>query len=181
MRGKLITIEGIDGCGKTTLCKSLADRLPANDYLFTYEPYLEATRDLLHDPEESLSRTDIFLQDRVEHCLDVITPALDQGQNVICDRYMLSTIAYQNEEISWYMCERPDLTIVLMVHPPDATAQCASREAQDTDFDWVEYGKMYEIQNRMQRATYPGLRVFIPGLLPDTEQLCYEEIINFCA
>jgi dTMP kinase len=180
MRGKLITIEGIDGCGKTTLCNSLRNRLPANDYLFTYEPYFNATRDRLHDPEEEQSRTDIFLQDRIEHCLDVISPALDRGQNVICDRYMLSTIAYQNEDVSWRMCEKPDLTLILRVHPPDATNQRALRDSQTTDFDWIEYSKMYEIQDRMIKATYPGLKVVIPGLIPDTEQLCYEEIINLC-
>lgn len=177
MRGKFITIEGIDGSGKSTLCKELASRLPDDDYIFTYEPYLDATRDMLHDPEESLSRTDIFLQDRIEHCLDVISPALDDGKNVICDRYMLSTIAYQNEDVSWYMCEKPDLTLILCVDPGLASSQRTLRDPQSTDFDWVEYSKMHEIQNRMIESYYPGKKRLIHGLCKFTFDDVFREIL----
>jgi dTMP kinase len=98
--GRLLALEGIDGCGKSTQAKALAEALPAQ---LTHEPgatVLGATlRTLLLAPEAppvSL-RTEALLMaaDRAEHIALVIAPALLSGQWVVSDRFSGSTVAYQ--------------------------------------------------------------------------------------
>jgi dTMP kinase len=99
-RGRLIALEGIDGCGKTTQAQLLAARLGG---LYTAEPgdsELGARlRSLLLDPGSPAisSRAEALLMcaDRSEHVDTVIRPALTAGQWVVTDRFSGSTLAYQ--------------------------------------------------------------------------------------
>jgi dTMP kinase len=101
-RGRLIALEGIDGCGKSTQSKAVAAALGA---LLTHEPGATPLgarlRGLLLDPDSDLSppapRTETLLMaaDRAEHVAQVIEPALASGAWVVTDRYSGSTIAYQ--------------------------------------------------------------------------------------
>ncbi len=100
-----ITIEGIDGCGKTTQAKLLSAWFLQNNlkHILTKEPggteIGRRIRDIL------LAKTDIkisaktelllFLADRLEHLIQVIKPSLDKGYTVLCERYIDSTLAYQ--------------------------------------------------------------------------------------
>ncbi len=98
--GRLIALEGIDGCGKTTQARLLAERLGA---LLTFEP--GATRlgaslrslVLERDQPPVGQRTEALLMaaDRAQHVAELIRPALDQGTWVITDRFSGSTLAYQ--------------------------------------------------------------------------------------
>ena len=96
-----ITIEGIDGTGKSSLAKALAERLGQSRVLLTREPTdaspwgrrlrEAATQGRLSHEEE----IDHFHRDRLHHLESVIKPALAAGKIVISDRYVDSTLAYQ--------------------------------------------------------------------------------------
>jgi dTMP kinase len=98
--GRLIALEGIDGCGKSTQARLLADRLGA---LLTFEPGatgLGATlRSLLLEgrPATVGGRAEALLMaaDRAQHVSEVVVPALSAGTWVVTDRYSASTLAYQ--------------------------------------------------------------------------------------
>ena len=98
--GRLIAIEGIDGCGKSTQARILAEDLGA---VLTHEPGATALgrslRSLLLDPggEAPTERAEALLMaaDRAEHVARVVLPALRQGRWVVTDRYSASTLAYQ--------------------------------------------------------------------------------------
>lgn len=101
-RGRLIALEGIDGCGKSTQAKAVAATLGA---LLTHEPGATPLgarlRRLLLDTDPDVPapapRTETLLMaaDRAEHVAQVIRPALESGGWVVTDRYSGSTVAYQ--------------------------------------------------------------------------------------
>ena len=99
-----LTIEGIEGAGKSTFLELLEAELVKRgvDFLRTREPggcaLGRQIRPLLLDASQKVSdRAELFLflADRAQHVADTIRPALERGQWVICDRYADSTIAYQ--------------------------------------------------------------------------------------
>ncbi len=107
MRGRFITFEGVDGCGKSTQLHLLADWLGgrlAGGLEVTREPggtplgaelrrlLLEARGEDAPVPEAELL---LFLADRAQHARRMILPALADGRWVLCDRYSDSTMAYQ--------------------------------------------------------------------------------------
>jgi len=101
---KLITFEGVDGCGKSTQLNRAAAYLLGlgNEVVTTFEPggtplgkeirKLLLAGDFVPVPETELL---LFLADRAQHVRDVIQPALKSGVWVLCDRYSDSTLAYQ--------------------------------------------------------------------------------------
>ena len=111
MKGRLIALEGIDGCGKTTQINHLAEWLPISGLMpkkstlhITREPggteLGKILRDLLLSPKETNSPAPItelllYAADRAQHISQIIEPALNQGDWVISDRFSGSTIAYQ--------------------------------------------------------------------------------------
>ena len=94
----LITFEGIDGSGKSTLIKQVGEYLKSKNLntLITYEPYDEDIRNLIKSgkylPKAELA---LFTADRVQHIENIIFPALKNNMIVLCDRFIDSTIAYQ--------------------------------------------------------------------------------------
>jgi len=104
VNGLFITIEGIDGAGKSTQAQRLAVALRARglEVVLTREPggtrLGAAMRDLLLDPEVHLSdwaECFLYLSDRALHVAEVIRPALDAGRCVVAERFADSTLAYQ--------------------------------------------------------------------------------------
>jgi dTMP kinase len=99
-RGRLIALEGIDGCGKSTQSRALADVLATR---LTFEPGATPVgarlRELLLAPDAAAPapHTEALLMaaDRAEHVARVVEPALAAGEWVVSDRYAGSTIAYQ--------------------------------------------------------------------------------------
>jgi len=99
-RGRLLALEGIDGCGKSTQARSLAATLGAR---LTREPGATdlgaRVRELLLAPDAPATspRAEALLlaADRAEHVHQVLAPALTAGEWVVTDRYAGSTIAYQ--------------------------------------------------------------------------------------
>lgn len=104
-QGRFITIEGPDGAGKTTVIKRVAERLRAQgvDVLLTREPggipIAEQIRSVLHDTSNTAmdSRTEalLYAAARRQHLMEKVKPAMEQGQVVICDRFVDSSLAYQ--------------------------------------------------------------------------------------
>ncbi len=105
MSGLFITLEGLEGSGKTTQQKYIVDELRDKgfDVLLTREPGAtrlgKRIRELLLDPEwsEMTPRAEIllFAADRAQHVEEVVKPALKAGKIVISDRYFDSNLAYQ--------------------------------------------------------------------------------------
>jgi dTMP kinase len=108
-RGKFIVLEGIDGAGTTTVGKAITALLneQANQPTeFTYEPSAGAIgtlarkylkHQLVHPGEPALKH--LFTADRYEHLKNYIIPKLEEGCNVICDRFIWSTAAYQTVKL----------------------------------------------------------------------------------
>ena len=103
--GIFLTFEGIEGCGKTTQMRRLAETLAAQGVpvLTTLEPGegplgRRIREDLLAHHSEPLDPTAelmLYLADRAQHVSRVLLPALKAGKVVLCDRYTDSTLAYQ--------------------------------------------------------------------------------------
>jgi len=130
-----ITFEGIEGCGKTTQIGLLTSFLKTihRPFLLTREPggteVGERIRQILLSPEnvgiEPMAELYLYAAARVQHLRQVISPALRDGQVVICDRFADATLAYQGygrgldlswiEEIHARTMEnvKPDLTFLL--------------------------------------------------------------------
>jgi len=104
-RGKFITFEGLDGCGKSTQAEKLAAVLREQGFqvLVTREPGGTATgekiRHLLLDTSTAglspFAELALMFASRAQHMEEVIQPALAQGRVVLCDRFTDSTEAYQ--------------------------------------------------------------------------------------
>lgn len=105
MRGIFVTFEGIEGCGKTTQAKKLANYLRKRGFnvFETREAggteIGEKIREILHDTRNTKmdAMTEVFLFEaaRKQHIIEIIKPSLERGEIVICDRFMDATIAYQ--------------------------------------------------------------------------------------
>ena len=99
-RGRLIALEGIDGCGKSTQAALLADHLDAR---LTFEPGATelggALRQLLLNPAlpDVVPTAEALLMaaDRAQHTAEVVEPLLSEGISVVTDRFTASTLAYQ--------------------------------------------------------------------------------------
>jgi dTMP kinase len=98
-----ISLEGLDGCGKTTQARLLAARLEAEgvEVVLTREPggtpLGEEIRDLLlHGGDVApWAEAALYAASRAQHVVQLIRPALARGATVICDRYVDSSVAYQ--------------------------------------------------------------------------------------
>ena len=152
-RGKFITFEGCDGCGKSTQLKMFSEYLTKENipHIFTREPgggkISEAIREILLSGK-NMEMTDecealLYAASRVQHLNDRVEPALQEGKLVICDRYVDSSLAYQayarglgvefitqiNERALTNYC--PDLTVFIDLSPEDAFKRKKGADADD--------------------------------------------------
>ncbi len=150
MSGRFITLEGIDGAGKSTHLAALAERMAAGgqEVVATREPggtpLAEQLRELLlHTTMDSLTESLLVFAARRDHLATVIEPALARGASVLCDRYTDATFAYQGggrgfaldvltQLEAWVQQGRqPDLTLWFDVAPQTAAARRAAARAPD--------------------------------------------------
>ena len=152
-RGKFITYEGCDGCGKSTQLKLMSEYLTqkAIAHVFTREPgggkISEAIREILLNGKNA-EMTDecealLYAAARAQHLKDKVEPALAQGKLVICDRYVDSSIAYQAyarglgldfvKKINAFAIENylPDATVFIDLTPEAAFARKKGADEND--------------------------------------------------
>lgn len=108
MLGKFFIFEGVDGSGKSTTMKKVAENLTKKGYdVFvtaepTYSDIGRCFRDLaLEKGIDPLTELYLICADRNEHIIKEINPAIEQGKIVLCDRFYLSTLAYQVVDMAY--------------------------------------------------------------------------------
>jgi dTMP kinase len=157
MTGRFIVFEGGEACGKSTQARLLADRLGA---LFTFQPggtaLGSAIRRIVLDPSNTAldARAEALLlaADKAQHVAEVVGPALARGRDVVCDRYVASSLVYQGHGRGIDLDELrallrfatggldPDLTLLLDV--PDHVTDARLGEHRDR-FE-AESGEFHE-------------------------------------
>ncbi len=187
MRGKFITLEGIDGAGKSTHLTWLADffRQHGITVRITREPggteLGEKLRHILLDPKNTMgAETEALLMfaARREHLDKVIEPALAKGDWVVCDRFTDATFAYQGggRGVDWQHLTQieqwvqrglqPDLTLLFDLAPEIGRrrvrdARCSDRFEQEQD-DF--YCRVREAYLRRAREAPSRIRVIDASL-----------------
>jgi dTMP kinase len=152
-----VTFEGVDGSGKSTQAELLRDALAADgrEVVLTREPggtdVGERVRELvLNGPDVTpWAEAALFAAARAELVATVIRPALDRGADVIADRYVDSSLAYQGIargvgvdhvlELNLHVVQHlmPDLTVLLLLDPSEAGRRVAAPdrlESEGADF-----------------------------------------------
>lgn len=170
MKGKFLTIEGVEGVGKSTNLQSIKQILETSniDFIATREPggtlIAEKIRTLLleHHQEKLCELSELLLvfAARAQHLETVIKPALEAGTWVLCDRFTDATYAYQgggrglsSDAISKLEnlvqgALRPDFTLILDLDPEIGLTRAKNRG----ELDRIEIEKMDFFQK--VRATY---------------------------
>ena len=152
----LVTLEGIDGGGKTTVREGLEERYP--DATFTREPteswYGDAVyRSIGDDDADPLAELFLYTADHADHLSRVVEPALERGDLVVSERYSDSRFAYQGATLEAYdrLAVEDPLEYVVDVHepftiPPDLTIYldidpetAAERAGATNKFERVDY------------------------------------------
>ena len=156
-RGRFVTLEGIDGAGKSTHARWIAEELSRRGrrVVATREPggtpTGEAIREwLLHRPMTHDSETLLMFAARREHLVQVIEPALARGEIVVCDRFTDATYAYQGagHGVSTALIDalaafvhaecNPDLTLLFDVPSEVSRERLARMQARGKSLDRFE-------------------------------------------
>jgi len=178
-RGKLITIEGIDGAGKSSHLEFLRERVTARGHeaLLTREPggtpFGARLREVvLHHPTSALAEALAMFADRAAHVEAAIAPALASGRWVICDRFSDSTYAYQCggrglERDVVVSLERlahpglqPDVTFLFDLDPATALERQAARAGASDAFESRGLDYFVRVRNAyLERAREHASRI----------------------
>lgn len=181
--GRFITVEGIDGCGKSTQARLLAEELERSGYdvLSLREPggvaISEKIRALLLDPAnaEMSATCELLLYEaaRAQLVHEVVAPALAEGRIVVCDRFYDSTTAYQGYAggVPLDAVERanvlavgdfqPALTLVFDIDPALAAERTVSREQDRMEAKGMEFQRRVAEGFRAIAATEPNRVILI--------------------
>lgn len=167
--GLFISLEGIDGSGKSTQAKRLAATLTAKGYdvVLTREPGGSAGAEeiralvLQGEPDRWSAQTEIllFTAARRDHLERTINPALAAGKIVICDRFADSTRMYQGlsrgdlrdtvDDLHRLMIERePDVTLLFDMDPATGLGRALSRQTKEERFE--DFGE--DLQKAMRQG-----------------------------
>ena len=196
MRGKLITLEGIDGSGKSTICRLLQDEKRFAQCVFTREPTTswlgDAVNRALRSDTDHVAELMLFLADHADHVSRLVRPSLESGSNVISDRYSASRCAYQGSTLSdlfedpleWVRTLHkgwtidPDLIVLFDIDPAIAVKRCGHRGEQ-SKFEKIEFLKTVRRNYLHLAAEDPGRFVIISSDRPLNE--VKEEVFRIIA
>lgn len=174
MSGALLVLEGVDGSGTTTQGHRLVHHLneAGTPAVFTCQPSSGELGQLLRklmrlggqgNITDPCAMALLFAADRLDHIARVIHPALDGGKTVVCDRYVLSSLAYQGSfvDVEWVAQlnarARPaDLTILVDVDVETAAKRRASRGGQPDQYE-VDQTQRQVAENYRRFAQRPML------------------------
>ncbi|MCG7854696.1 MAG: dTMP kinase [Methanoregulaceae archaeon] len=188
----LITIEGIDGSGKSSLVSSLARLLEDECPVITREPgstWLgESVRRAIADGADPVTEALLFVADHAAHIATVIRPALSAGKLVISDRYSDSRYAYQqvmlegiiDRPLAWLRAVHdgwtipPDLTFLIVLPVEEALSRMGDGRTLE---HFEEAGVLSRVQENYLSlaAEEPSRFVLVDGLKKE------EEIADFVA
>lgn len=172
MKGLLITLEGIDGSGKSTAIRHIAaklkERLPHRKLLITAEPSDSGAgrilrSEILKNPKSELSPAEhmeelfLFMADHAHHLAQTIIPSLEEGAIVLCDRYADSTAAYQGvtlrgiipDPVQWIQeIYRPwnlcpNRTLLFLLDPQLSVQRISSRSGREK-FERLEFLRLVD-------------------------------------
>ena len=186
--GLFITFEGVDGSGKSTHARLLAEHLAARGAAVCHTvepggtPFGLELRRLLLDPGSRHPTPDaellLYLADRAQHLAEVIEPALAAGRVVVCERYHDSTIAYQAfgrglpRPRVRRLCELvgrwPDLTVLLDL-PPAAALHRLGPRLDRLEAEGVSLLSKVAAGYRRLAAREPGRFVVVDAARPQGE------------
>jgi dTMP kinase len=201
MRAKFITLEGIDGAGKSTHLQWLADRLrrDGHEVVLTREPGGTALGErlralLLHEPMDIGTETLLMFAARQQHLASVIRPALARGAWVVSDRFTDATFAYQGggrgmpvaklEALEAWVQEglQPDLTIFFDVPVEIGQGRLKASQAALDRFEREATGFHERVRAAyLERATrYPARIRVVDSTKPvaDVRKILEELIIT---
>jgi dTMP kinase len=176
-----VTFEGVDGSGKTTQAELLVESLRAEgrEVVATREPggtpLGEEIRRLLLESVEvsSWAEATLFAAARAELCHRVILPALEQGKDVVCDRYIDSSLAYQGiarnlgvERVLELNLRAtgellPDRTFLILTDPQVARGR--STKADRIEREGTDFHRTVDRAYRALAAMFPERIVMVDG------------------
>ena len=189
MKNIFIIIEGVDGAGKSTQAEKLAkwlENFTRKKTIKTAEPFI--LRELILGRKDlcALSELLLFLADRAEHVNKIILPALENGNNIICERYNDSTLAYQSggHEIKISQVKnlidvcnfpKPDAKIFLDLSPEIAFERVKERNNKNDKFE-AEGLKLIKKVSDFYRSLPDFIKINCDG--KDEEKIFSEIIAN---
>jgi dTMP kinase len=187
-----VSFEGLDGCGKTTQARLLAEALTAEgvEVVLTREPggtpLGEQVRELvLHgDHVAPWAEVALYAASRAQHVVQVIRPALERGATVVCDRYLDTSVAYQGAgrglgvdfvlDLNLRVVEGllPDVTVLVEIDPETALARVGDKRDRIERADAAFWPLVVEAYGDLA-ARFPERYVVVDGRLP-VEELAEE-------
>jgi dTMP kinase len=188
VNGQLITLEGIDGSGKSTAAKHISSLLqelmPDRRIILTAEPTTSEAGKILRaklshinadeTPVRAMEELFLFMADHADHLARLVLPSLEGGAIVISDRYADSTVAYQGvtlqgivpDPMQWIRSIykpwnlQPDLTLLFALDPKNALQRMQSRKEREK-FEGLRFLQSVDDNFRRLAALEPKRFVLI--------------------
>ncbi len=192
VKGVLIVFEGIDGTGKSTQLELLADSLIERGLpvITTREPTDGPTGRKIRElyiSRNSVTRQEeleLFLLDRKEHVETLLLPALSDGKIILCDRYYLSTVAYQGAaghdpatllELNSF-APKPDLALIFQATPKTTTERITQKRGNSlNDFEQIE--SLQKVATIFDTLELPYIRrIDASGSIDNIQSLVLSEV-----
>jgi dTMP kinase len=190
--GQLITLEGIDGSGKSTAARYIAESLretyPEREVVLTAEPTsgdvgrilrAELAKSGIWQPSDAKRMQELFLfmADHAHHLAETVIPSLEEGAIVLSDRYADSTAAYQGvtlrgivpDPVSWILDiiqpwnVLPHKTLLFLLPPQSALLRIQSRPGREK-FERLEFLQLVDENFRRLAAGEPDRFVIIDAM-----------------
>jgi dTMP kinase len=187
----LITFEGIDGCGKSTISREVYEELKKKgfDAVWSREPGVTAVGQkiremvlLSSDSMDNMTEVLLFAANRAQHVAEIIAPCISEGKIVVLDRYVDSSIVYQGyarqvgmEDV--YAINRyaikgflPDITVIIDTPPEIAMKRMKDKNPDRIEKEGLSFQKKLQKGFHMLVEFFPQRNfLFVDGSLPVSE------------